>query len=95
MAPGGRIANMKDLKITITGRCVKLEIIIFAGCLLFAQLVNIYSIVRFDSPWSEVVTSLHYILAVSVLTYLVIGLPRLILKLIKLLIKRLKQQPSE
>ena len=86
---------MKDLHITITGRSVKLEITIFAGCLLFAQLVNIYSIVRFDSPWSEVVTSLHYILAVSALTYLVIGLPRLILQLIKLLIKRLQKQSSD
>ena len=86
---------MKDLNITITGRGVKLEITIFAGCLLFALLVNLYAIARFDSPWSEVVTSLHYVLGLGVFTYLVIGLLRLTLQLIKLLLNRSKKQSSD
>ncbi len=86
---------MKEVNITITGRGVKLEITIFALCLLFALLVNLYAIARFDSLWSEVFTSLHYVLGLGVLTYLVIGLPRLILQLIKLLLNRLKRQSSD
>ena len=86
---------MKDVNITITGRGVKLEITIFAVCLLLALLVNLYAIVRFDSPWSEVVTSLHYVLGLGLLAYLVIGLPRLSLQLIKLLLNRLKRQSSD
>ncbi len=86
---------MKDLNIVIKGRRIKLEITIIAFCLLFALLVNLYAIVRFDSPWSEIVTSLHYVVAVGVFTYLVIGLLRFILQLIKLLLNRVKKPSSE
>ncbi len=83
---------MKDVNIVLKGSNIKLEITVFLGCLLFAFLVNIYAILKFGSPWYEVVTSLHYVLGLTVAAYVVIGILRLIVQLLKLVFNRVKRR---
>ncbi len=60
---------MKD--IIIKGKRLKKEIIIWLICLVIAEGVNLYSIIKYKTNWSELFTQLHYAAALSLLFYLV------------------------
>lgn len=79
---------MKD--IVISERHIRREALIFAACLVAMECVNVYSIIRYDGMWIEVVKSLGFVITASVVAYLIIGVIRLLFNLIVKLIKHNK-----
>lgn len=70
----GRIQNMKDL--IISGQRLQREALIFAGCLVVALGVNVYSILRFKTEWKELFTTLPITLCVALAFYAGLALLR-------------------
>ncbi|MGD0731049.1 MAG: hypothetical protein ABR956_07280 [Terracidiphilus sp.] len=58
---------MKD--IVISARQIIRELLIFAGCFLAALVVNVYSIVHFNTEWKELITTLHITLALALVFF--------------------------
>ncbi|WP_029902562.1 hypothetical protein [Prevotella sp. 10(H)] len=74
---------MKDIKFNITAKRQKTELIIFAACFLFAFLLNVYSIIAFETEWKELYTQLLWVLSLSVGFYFLILFLRLVYWLIR------------
>ena len=76
---------MKD--IVISEKHIKRELWIFVACIAVMEGLNIYSIIKYHGMWKEAIMSLGFVVAAAVVTYLVVGLVRLvaagIIKLIK------------
>ncbi|MDR1370305.1 MAG: hypothetical protein LBJ72_09325 [Dysgonamonadaceae bacterium] len=72
---------MKDT--LITGKRKKIELLTLIACFVIACVVNIYAIVRFNTPWSETITSLGYVFVFSVALYVAWSIVRLVYYLIK------------
>lgn len=72
---------MKD--ITITGRDIKREFFILLGALLFACALNAYSIITYDTEWSELISMLPMTLIVGCVIYLLLAVIRVIIFLCK------------
>jgi ABC-type proline/glycine betaine transport system permease subunit len=77
---------MKD--IVIKEKHIKRELWIFAACIAVMEILNIYSIIKYHGMWKEAVMSLGFVVAAAVVTYLVVGLVRLIVAGIIKLIKK-------
>ncbi len=88
----GRHRDMKDY--IIKGTWIKQEVYILMGCVIFASLVNAYAILKFGTSWVEIITSLHYVAAMAGAVYLLIWVPRLLIKLLVILVNRLKSGTS-
>lgn len=67
---------MKDT--VITAQTKKRELRIFLGCLVLAFLINAYSIISYDTSWSEIYTMIGMVVAISVFLYVVQGVLRLL-----------------
>ena len=67
---------MKD--ITITASQLRKELIIFVVCFAAAFGLNIYSIAKFETDWSEILGQLHVVLGIALIIYVIVGLIRLI-----------------
>lgn len=67
---------MKDT--VITAQTKKRELRIFLGCLVLAFLINAYSILSYDTSWSEMYTMIGMVVAISVFLYVVQGVIRLL-----------------
>jgi hypothetical protein len=65
---------MKD--IVISGRQIIRELLIFAGCILAALVVNVYSIIRFNTEWKELITTLHITLALALVFFVLVAVLR-------------------
>jgi hypothetical protein len=65
---------MKD--IVITGRRIARELCIYGGCVFAALCVNVYAIIRFNTQWKELITTLHITLAVALVFYGVLAVLR-------------------
>ncbi len=76
---------MKD--IVISEKHIKRELWIFVACIAVMEGLNIYSIIKYHGMWKEAIMSLGFVVAAAVVTYLIVGLIRLIaagiIKLIK------------
>jgi hypothetical protein len=59
---------MKDT--LITAKTKKREGIVFVLCFLFANGMNVYSILHYGSSWSELWTQLHVVALVTLLLYI-------------------------
>lgn len=68
---------MKD--IIIKGVRIKKELIILGVCLVASIGLNIYSIAKYETDWSELIGQLHIVLLLALLLYLLVGGFRLIL----------------
>ena len=66
---------MKDL--TIKAKQIKKELIILLVCLLAALGLNIYSIIKYNTDWSELIGQLHIVILVALLLYVLVGMFRL------------------
>lgn len=62
--------------IDISGRRIIREVQIYAGCVLAALLVNVYSIIRFKTEWKELLTTLHITLALACVFFVLVALIR-------------------
>lgn len=72
----------------ITARRKKIELLTMLVCFVVANLANLYAIISYDTPFSEMLTSIFYVLAFSCVLYafwtllrvLFYGIRRLFLK---------------
>jgi len=74
---------MKDTVISASRK--KFELWSMLACFIIAVLVNVYAIIKYSSPFKEIVTSIFYVLLFAIFLYIVWVLIRLIIKLISLL----------
>ena len=58
---------MKD--IVFTKAAQKREFFIWLACLVVANIVNVVSIIKFQTPWYEIFTQVGYIVVTSLLIY--------------------------
>lgn len=66
--------------IIIKGHILKRELTVLLICFLIAFIANIYAIIAYNTPWSELISSLGFVCIVTFILYLIIGLIRLIIK---------------
>ncbi len=67
---------MKD--IIIRSSSLKREFWIALICILLACLINVYAIIKYDTNWSEMFSSLGFVLLIALVLYLVVGIVRLL-----------------
>lgn len=72
---------MKDF--TIKSKQIKRELYLLAGSVGFAFLLNVYSIIRFKTSWSELYSQLGWVLVIGFFIYLVILIIRVLVKTIQ------------
>jgi hypothetical protein len=60
---------MKDTIITV--RQKKIELITLLVCFIVANLCNLYAIVTYETPFTELITSVFYVLTFTVMLYVV------------------------
>lgn len=83
---------MKDL--VIKGKTFERELRVLLGCAVFACLLNIYAIIKHGTSWAELITMLHYVVLLAIAVYVLLWLPRLLVKLIRLLFTRKRSGES-
>lgn len=71
---------MKDL--VISARCIRRELHFAAAAFLVAFAANLYAVVHFDRPWYELLTQLGYVVVITVVIYLLLWIPRLLVALV-------------
>ena len=66
---------MKD--IVFTKAAQKREFFFFFSCFVVANIVNVVSIIKFQTPWSEIFTQIGYVVVTSLLIYGLVAVVRL------------------
>lgn len=61
---------MKD--ISISGKRIIAELKWLLGCFIAAILFNVYSIIRYQTSWAEFFTSIHVVLILSIVLYVLL-----------------------
>lgn len=74
----------------VTSKQIAREHRILLGCFLVALGVNIYSIIRYSTPLTEIFTQIGYVIIITALFYGLSILVRLIVWGVRLLIRRWK-----
>ena len=77
---------MKDL--VIKAKTIRFEILFFIACVLFVNILNVYSIISYNTKWSELITELPFVLIVSVVLYVALFVIRYIFKMAFKLIRK-------
>jgi len=80
--------KMKDF--TISGKRIKTEIKIWLFCFCAALLINIFAVINYKTNWIEIFSQLHIVLLLSILIYLLLGVIRIITRIIARLFKLVK-----
>ena len=83
---------MKDF--IIKGKTIERELKVLLGCAVFACLLNVYAIIKHGTSWAELITTLHYVALLALAVYVLLWLPRLLVKLIRLLFSRRRSAES-
>jgi hypothetical protein len=68
---------MRD--IVIPSKVIKRELIVLLISLISAFLLNIYSIIKYETSWNEIYNQIHVVLGVAFLIYVLVFLFRLII----------------
>ena len=73
---------MKD--ITITARRIRIELKWLLLSLALAAILNVFSIIKYNTSWLELITSLHLVVLMSLILYVLLlffrGLASLIMR---------------
>ena len=69
--------------IHIKSSMIKTELIVFLASIGFAFLLNVYSILRYKTLWTELYSQLGWVLVIGFFIYLVILLIRVLIKTIR------------
>ncbi len=77
---------MKD--IVISPKVIRRELWILLGCFVFAVLFDLFAIIKYDRPLTELVATIGYELTIMVVVYLILALVRILVFLILRLLKR-------
>ncbi len=75
---------MKDF--TISGNKINRELLSLLVCFIIAFLLNVLAIIIYKTNFSEIVSSLHYVLMFSLVLYVLWSIVRLLFVSIKYLI---------
>lgn len=67
---------MKD--IVVTAARLRHERNFYLVCFLLAFLLNLVAVVCFDRPWTELISQIGYVVVISVVLYLLLWIPRLL-----------------
>lgn len=62
---------MKDIDIKISRHTQRREIVTFVVCFVIAFALNVYSIIAYKAPWTELITSIFYVITAAILIYVV------------------------
>lgn len=76
---------MKD--IVITGRRLKLELLILLACIVVAECANIYAIATHGTPFIEAFSQLGYVTIIGLLIYAIHWVVRIVVWIILRLVK--------
>ena len=68
---------MKD--IVISARVVRRELYCYLASFGLSVILNVIAIVRFDRPWVELIPQIGYVVVISILIYIILWIPRLII----------------
>lgn len=68
---------MKDINIHITRRRLRTELAVMAVCLAIGVGLNVWAIASYGAKWTELVTSLGYVLVFAAALYAATALVRL------------------
>ena len=79
---------MKDT--ILTAQRKKKELITLLICFIIANLVNLYSIFTYNTPFTEMITSFFYVLIFSGALYIIWSLLRILFYSITILFKKKK-----
>lgn len=77
---------MKD--IVITGKKLRNELFIILGCFVAACLVNVYAIIHYSRPVSELFTQIGYVAVTAVLIFAVLTVVRVVVWLVLAVVRR-------
>lgn len=72
---------MKDF--TISGKRIKTELIYFLYSLVLAFILNIFSIIKYNTKWSEIYSQLHVVLLLALVIYVLVLVIRIVIVGIK------------
>lgn len=62
----------------ITARRKKIELLTLLACFIIGNLANLYAIISYETPFSEMLTSFFYVLAFSGVLYVFWTIPRIL-----------------
>ena len=74
--------------VTISSKRIKTEFYIWLACLVTALILNIFSIIFYNTKWIELITQLGYVFAVSLVIYMLSGIIRLFITGIKRIVQK-------
>lgn len=77
---------MRDILLTVKRQ--RTELFVFAACFLIAFLLNVISIITFDTEWKELYTQLLWVVCLALLLYGVVTIVRLFYWGIKRIFKK-------
>lgn len=80
---------MKD--IVITGKQIRRELYILLGCFIFAVCLNIFAIIKYSRPAVELVSMIGYVIAATVIVYLLLLIIRLIVWLVVWIVRKIRK----
>jgi len=83
---------MRDIQ--ITGKTIKKELIILLTITIISYLLNVFSIIFYKTLWTELYSSLFYVLFFAVALYLLLIPTRILLLLIFKILKKKQQIKS-
>ena len=72
---------MKDIDIHISARRVRRETVWLAVCVLLVEILNAWAIAAYGTPWTELVTSLGYVVAAGIVLYVALAVLRFVVAL--------------
>ena len=72
---------MKDIDIHISARRVRRETVWLAVCVLLVEILNAWAIAAYGTPWTELVTSLGYVVASGIVLYVALAVLRFVVAL--------------
>jgi len=74
---------MKDITITIKRIRIELKWLLLS--LVLAIILNVYSIIKYNTSWGELITSLHMVVLMSLILYILLlffrGLASLLMRI--------------
>lgn len=79
---------MKD--IVITGKKVRTELFIALGCLIFAECLNVFAVIKYSRPAVELISMIGFVVVAAVITYLLLLLVRLLVALVVCAVRKIK-----
>lgn len=80
---------MKDL--TITAKQIRRELILLLVCFVIAEGVNIFSMIKYETPWTEFFTQIGFVLIITAALYIILIAIRVLIWLVKLIIDRCRK----